>query len=892
MVTPGSSRSLADAPVGARTASPAGTLEHFFASCPDPIIGKAPDGAIIFWNPAAEQLYGYSAQEAVGQSIALIVPPSQMAELGRRLRLVSEGETVTAYETVRRASDGRLLDISLTIFPMRDEQGQIVGSAAIARDITQHRRNAAALAASQRRFRAAFGDAPHGMALIGLDGRFLEVNQAGCDLLGRSEADLLAMLAEDVFHPDDVEPQRAAARQAILDNARGYSQELRIVRPDGAVRRIRTQNSLVPDDEGNPAYFIGQVQDLSERDAAQETLAEAHQTLQGVLERVGGAFLELDADWRITRANDEAALLLQREAGALLGQSLQAVATPDLLALVMPALQEVMTTRQATEVADCRFDDRDLWLSLYVYPTADGLAIYLRDTTTSQHVEQALRPAERRFQTLVEQLPAAIYVYAADEAETMLYLSPHCATLLGYERTQDIPFQTRESWSAQIHPDDRERVLRDMATPDPAQNFWMLEYRQRRADGTYIWVNDGYAAMFNEAGERIAWAGVLIDITARKQADELVSRLAAVVEASDDAIFTRTPDGLVTYWNPAAERLYGYTPEEIIGQPVTVLFPDGDDRKVTLPEAFGDASALRFETQERRRDGSLVDVAATISLVRDATGAVTGISGIARDITARKAAERTLRAALDAAEAGERAKALFLAMMSHELRTPLQAVLGYSDFLLSGRQGELTLAQHEDITYIHLGAGRMVTLIEQMLDLSRMEAGQLTLRREAVDVQDVMEMVRQDVAPQAEANGIELRLTAPANLPRAVGDPDRIRQILLNLAGNAVKFTETGSVSLQACHRQGWLDIAVIDTGIGIAEADLQSIFEEFRQVDGNLTRQYGGAGLGLAIARRLAEQMNGEVTVASTPGAGSTFTLRLPAATPDSPVSGASSAG
>ena len=887
-----SSRSSPDGPVVSRVTPPVGPLEHFFASCPDPIIGKAPDGTIIFWNLAAEQVFGYSAQEAVGQSIALIVPPSQMAELARRLRLVNAGETVTAYETVRRASDSQLLDISLTIFPLRDELGEIVGSAAIARDITQHRKHTSALAASQRRFRAAFGDTPHGMALIGLDGRFLEVNQAACDLLGRSEADLLAMLVADVFHPDDVEAERAAARQSILDNARGYSQELRIVRPDGAERLIRAQNSLVPDDEGAPAYFISQVHDLTERVAAPETLADERQTIQEVLERVGGAFLELDADWRIIRANGEAAHLLQRGHDALLGQLLQAVAPSGLLALVMPTLQQVMTTRQATEAPDFRFDDRDLWLSLYAYPTPDGLAMHLRDTTTSRRVEWDLRPVERRFQTLVEQLPAAIYVHAADDDETMLYLSPFCATLLGYERTQDIPFQTRASWADNIHPDDRDRVLGSTGTHDPALNFWMLEYRQRRADGTYIWVNDGYAAMRNEAGERIAWVGVLIDITERKQVDELVSRLAAVVEASDDAIFTRTPEGLISYWNPAAERLYGYTPEEIIGRPVTVLFPAGDGREITLPHAFDGASALRFETRDLRKDGSLVDVAATISLVRDATGAVTGISGIARDITTRKEAERALRSALDAAEAGERAKALFLAMMSHELRTPLQAVLGYADFLLSGRQGELTPDQQEDITYIHLGAGRMVLLIEQMLDLSRMEAGRLELRREAVDVRQVLEAVRQDVAPQAEAKGIALRLTAPAGLPHALGDADRIRQILLNLAGNAVKFTDTGSVTLQARQRQSWLDVAVIDTGIGIADADVPHIFDEYRQVDGHLTRRYGGAGLGLAIARRLAEQMGGVITINSTLGAGSTFTVRLPAAAPDPAVIAATSAG
>jgi signal transduction histidine kinase len=226
-----------------------------------------------------------------------------------------------------------------------------------------------------------------------------------------------------------------------------------------------------------------------------------------------------------------------------------------------------------------------------------------------------------------------------------------------------------------------------------------------------------------------------------------------------------------------------------------------------------------------------------------------------------------------------RAKGLFLAMMSHELRTPLQAVLGYADFLLSQDGGSLTPEQREDIGYIHQGASRMVHLIEQMLDLSRMEAGRLDLKQEPVDVRQVMEQVRQDIAPQADAKGLHLSLAAPPRLPAVLGDDGRVRQILLNLAGNAVKFTERGEIAIRARAQGAWVEISVRDTGIGIAQADLGHIFEEFRQVDTKLSRRHGGAGLGLAIAQRLAAQMGGSISVASTPGQGSTFTLRLPRA-------------
>ncbi len=217
-------------------------------------------------------------------------------------------------------------------------------------------------------------------------------------------------------------------------------------------------------------------------------------------------------------------------------------------------------------------------------------------------------------------------------------------------------------------------------------------------------------------------------------------------------------------------------------------------------------------------------------------------------------------------------------MMCHELRTPLQAVLGYSEFLLEGSEGLLTAEQREDIGYIHQAGGRMIGLINQMLDLSRMEAGRLELATEPVDLVQVIEHVRQDVAPQAAAKSLSLQIDLPASLPLVMGDAERLRQILLNLVGNAVKFTDEGCVRVAAAPTStGGVDIVVRDTGIGIPPDALPFIFDEFRQVDSGLTRRHGGAGLGLAIARKLTEQMGGSIRVNSEVNVGSTITLHLP---------------
>ncbi|MBL8126462.1 MAG: PAS domain S-box protein [Chloroflexia bacterium] len=859
-------------------------------SCPDAIIGAAQDGAITFLNPAAERFYGYAEEEVLGQPLSLLAPPGQEAEVSNLLQRVLRGESIEAYETVRQARDGRLLDVSLTLFPVRNERGETIGASATTRDITR-RREAAAMTASERRFRAAFDDAPNGMALLSLDGDFLQANRAACELLGRSEAELLTMNVEEILHPDDVGMDDVAAEHALAGGSTDPGHEMRLRRPDGSVRWIRAQVSLLHNEAGEPAQFIVQTQDFTEQVRSREQLEVAQRQTREVLERVGSAFIEVDADWQITQINVAAEELLRMTRDELVGHQFQDVASAVSLDAVMEALETTMTTRQRTEVAEFACDFAGTWLTMRAYPTANGVSIYLHDITAERNLEQELRVAETRFQALVEQLPAGVFMHTDDPLQTTMYVSPYLERLTGYATERSDVFHSFPTFREHIHPDDQPRVIRAAQARAGRPGQYALEYRFRRADGSYIWVSDTYASMVDDAGQIIAWLGILVDITAQKEASDAIARLAAIVEASDDAIFSRTQEGIITYWNPAAERLYGYTAEEAVGQSLTMLFQDKGEKLLSREADFAAEPSRRFDSRHVHKDGSLVDVAVAVFPVRDAEGNIAGISGIARDIGGRLEAEQALRTALEAAEAGVRAKGLFLAMMSHELRTPLQAVLGYADLLLHAEAEALSGEQREDIGYIHQGASRMVHLIEQLLDLSRMEAGRLALREEAVDVPAVLELVRQDIAPQAEAKGLAVRVRAPRRVPAVWGDAERVRQIVLNLAGNAVKFTDAGEITLSARGGEGWVEIAVADTGIGIAPGDQAHIFEEFRQVDSTLSRRHGGAGLGLAIAQRLAGQMEGAVRVASTPGQGATFTLRLPAA-PEPAASADAAAG
>jgi PAS domain S-box-containing protein len=410
-----------------------------------------------------------------------------------------------------------------------------------------------------------------------------------------------------------------------------------------------------------------------------------------------------------------------------------------------------------------------------------------------------------------------------------------------------------------------------------------LEAVRRHKDGSLIDISTTIFPVYDDAGTLIAISAIARDISARKIAEAAIAtqqaRFRSLIDKATDMITILSPEGVMLYQSPPINRILGWDPEMLVGRNA-FEFVHPDDHAPTwgmFEAAILDPNFVPMvEFRFRHRDGSWRWLEATgTNLLADPN--VAGFVVNSRDITDRKNLMQQLHEALEVAEAGMRAKGQFLAIMSHELRTPLQAIQGYAEYLLADTGNSLTPEQQEDLSIIHRSAGRMTRLIGDLLDLSRMEAGRLQLAHEPLDLAEILEQVRQDVAPQAAAKGLALNTEMPEHLPLLHGDSSRVRQILLNLVGNAVKFTDHGMVRIHIRCDDGMAAIAVEDTGLGIAPEVLPQLFEEFRQGDGRLSRRGGGAGLGLAISRQLAELMGGTIAVESTMGVGSTFTLHLP---------------
>jgi PAS domain S-box-containing protein len=362
----------------------------------------------------------------------------------------------------------------------------------------------------------------------------------------------------------------------------------------------------------------------------------------------------------------------------------------------------------------------------------------------------------------------------------------------------------------------------------------------------------------------------------RVRTAERDSELAAVVDASGDAIISTSLDGTIRSWNPAAEAAYGRSAADAIGRPLSIIVPpDRTDELADLLRRVSAGEHVGLEARHLRRDGGAVSVALTAAPLRARTAAVVGMSVVAHDISGQKQAERALEEAKEEADRANQAKSEYLSRMSHELRTPLNAILGFAQLL---ELDDLRDDQHESLGHILSAARHLLSLINEVLDIAAIEAGRLPLSLEPVAVADVVAETVSLIRPLADQHAILLSSPVPGCGEHVLGDRQRLKQVLLNLLSNAVKYNRQGGSVRLACEPVAGqrLRIMVIDTGPGIPPDSVKRLFVPFERLGGGRP-EVEGAGLGLPLSRRLAEAMGGTLEVASTPKKGSTFWVELP---------------
>ena len=572
------------------------------------------------------------------------------------------------------------------------------------------------------------------------------------------------------------------------------------------------------------------------------------------------------------------------------------------------------------------------WIQINERKTQDGgtVAVFT-DVTEIKRAEQALLTAQARLTYLLTSSPSMICSFEARGRNAPTFISENVRDLLGYEPNEYL--EEANFWLERVHPEDLPRVVAEFPRLLELGHH-ASEYRFRRKDGTYCWVRDEQRLVRDEAGEPLEVIESWSDITERKQAEialgeqtALLGLMQAVATAANEAAavedatcfclgrvcahtgwpighaYAPAEDGTgrlvpTTVWHLADPERYAAfraatettgiapgvgLPGRVMasGRPawITDVTRDPDFPRAAAAAESGIRAGFGFPVLSGHEVVAVLEFFAGEALEPDERllDVMTHVGAQLGRVVERKRAEVALRSAKEKAEEATRAKSVFLANMSHELRTPLNAIIGFTRLVMRRSKDVLPAKQYENLEKILVSGEHLLSLINAVLDLSKIEAGRVELRPAEFALEPLIDLCLRTVEPMVKGGCVEMVKDVEPDLPTLVQDQEKVRQVLTNLLGNAAKFTEAGSIRVRARRRDGEVVVEVSDTGVGIPEQARELIFEEFRQVDGGSTRQHGGTGLGLAISRRLARLMGGDVTVESAVGAGSTFALRLP---------------
>ncbi len=682
---------------------------------------------------------------------------------------------------------------------------------------------------------------------------------------------------------------------------------VRHINSDWRWMKVRAVPVLNPD--GTVREWVGMNSDITERKQAEENLRDSEQRFTHFMRHLPGLAWIKDSDGRYVYANDAAQEAFRTKRAELYGKSDEELFPPETAAQFRSNDRQALESESSVQTIETlEHADAVVHHSIvnkFAIPGATGRAAMVGgvaiDITELKQAEEELRESEERYRTLFDLGPVA--VYSCDRAGVIQNFNRRAAELWGrVPAVGDTDEQFCGSFKL-FRPDGsfmpHERCPMAEVVAGTISEARDAEVIIERPDGSRVTVIVNILPLRNERGEVAGAINCFYDITARKDAEEGRARLSAIVESSDDAIISKDLNDIITSWNAGAERLFGYTAAEAMGQPLTLLIPPErlDEEPAVLARIRRGEVVEQDETVRRRKDDTMVDVSLKVSPILDRQKQVVGASKIARDITERKKAAETLLEA-------DRHKNEFLAMLAHELRNPLAPILVSIEILRrakeTGRDHEsLDLSPRVDhaLDVLQRQVGQMVRLVDDLLDAGRISRGKIDLRRERVEVASVVHHAVEAARPIAERRGQELTVALPTVPVYVNADPTRLAQIVGNLLNNACKFTERDGHIWLTVERQRNQDpttrkprqtdslrrsSSVCAIRVSASPPDrLEGIFDMFTQLDTSLERSLTGLGIGLTLVRTLVE-MHGGTVRASSPGIGqgSEFVVRLPIVT------------
>ncbi len=859
-----------------------------YENATDGIFQTTPEGKFLSANPMLAKIYGFSTPEELVTALSdvsrqLYVDPARREEF---VRLMRENEIIQNFESQVYNARGEIIWIAENARAVRDAEGRLRYYEGTVENITERKRAEIAVRETERRFRSVWEKSADGMRLTDKDGILRAVNPAYCQIVGMSEAELIGQCYIVSYQDcEEVRKLHALYRESYQSRTLPEHLDRNIVFRNGRRAILELSNSFV-EIEGQDPLILSILHDVTESRRAEEMLRNSELRFRSIWERSVDGMRLLDKDGLTRAVNPAFCRLVGLTESELLGrpytehydQGEDAQARLERFRKDYQARSIAEHMERRITLRDGRSVHLELSISFVEVEGEDPLVLTVfHDLTERKHVEAALRESEFLYHSLVDNLPQNMF--RKDITGRFTFVNHRFCQEVGKPREEIIgktDFDLFPANLAEKYQRDDHRIIESKKTTETIEAHFAPERGK-------IYVQVVKTPLFDRDGNALGIQGIFWDVTERKRMEEQLAierdLLRALLDNVPDRIYFKDTESRFLQASLAmAKRLGLKDPGEVVGKTDFDFHPTelareffADEQKILLT---GVPIINKIERQ-LAMDGAEIWASVTKVPLRNRAGFITGIIGISRDITGIKRVERELQQARDAALESTRLKSQFLAAMSHEIRTPMNGVVGMIELLLDT---DLAPQQREFAETVHSSAYALLHIINDILDFSKIEAGKLTLEATDFDLREIVERSAELLAHRAQAKNLEVvTWMAPDVSAYLRGDPVRIQQILVNLIGNAVKFTERGEVVLRVIKEAETetnvsVKFSVLDTGIGIAPEAQSKIFQAFTQADGSTTRKYGGTGLGLSISRQLVELMGGKLELRSTLGEGSTF--------------------
>ena len=889
------------------------------------IVSQASDSITLFdaethqfveFNDAACEGLGYTREEFSRLTLADIQGEFDPLTVERKTAEFLQAGAAQ-FETLRRHKNGSLRNVHVRLKVIRIQGRDYLSN--IWADITEQVQMQQQLAEERQRLQDIIDGTHAGTWEWNLITGAAVFNERWAEIFGYELAQLVPFTIESweqFVHPDDLKRSNALLEQHLRGETDYYECDVRMRHKDGHWVWISDRGRITRrTEDGKPLIVSGTHLDISERKQTEARLLEQESQYRTAIETTTDGFWSVDATGWLVEVNAAYSQISGYSRDELLSMRIIDLDVEHDLPQMLVHIEAIMRDGHEQFETRHRAKDGTIW-PVEVNATYSALGggrffAFLKDLTARKTAEAELEQHRKHLEQLVEkrthELALALekirvneerYGFALEASNDGLwdwnvktdasYCNPAYFNMLGYA-PGELGEDMHSHFADLLHPEDREHVLSIAYQRLATEGAYEIEFRMRTKAGGYKWIlSRGKKVAMDEQGQTLRAVGTHTDITERKQYEaslqESESRFRHLADSSPVLIWMSGIDKLCHYFNKTWLEFTGRTIEQETGNGWTegVHADDFDACVNTYVNAFDARQPFEMDYRLRRHDGVYRWIVDSGRPRHNSSGQFLGYIGSCIDITDRKQAEATLESARDAAEAANLAKSTFLANMSHEIRTPLNAILGLTYLL----QRDITApAQAARLGKVDASAKHLLGILNDILDLSKIEAHRLSLEEVSLNVAATVDHVTSIMAERVEAKHLQLTVAVDprlATLP-LLGDPLRISQILINYLSNAVKFTEQGSIGLRAMlvAQQGEtveLRFEVQDTGIGLNEEQQSRVFDAFEQAQNSTTRKFGGTGLGLSISRHLARMMGGDTGVTSIPGQGSLFwfTARL----------------